>query len=59
MHRVVLATKASIPKVCQNLPNCLPCHTACVMGISLMCFILGMVIYFYQVFKCMAFIGKK
>lgn len=51
MHRVVLATKASISEICQNLPNRLPCHRACVMGISLVCFILEMLIYFYLVFQ--------
>lgn len=51
MKRVVLKTKASIPKVHQNLPNCLPCHKACVVGITLMCFILGTVIRFHEVFQ--------
>jgi len=51
MRRVILLTKASIPKVRQNLPNSLLCHRACAMEISLMCYILGTVIYFYQVFQ--------
>lgn len=51
MHRVALATKASISKICHNLPSCFPCHRACVMGISLVHFILEMLIYFYLVFQ--------
>lgn len=45
--------------LCPNLPNCLPCHRACVMGINFMCFILGIVIYFYQVLQMFGVYWQK
>lgn len=50
---LVFVTKASNPKVSQNLPKCLPCYRACVMGTNLMCFYLGngdLFLFFFQIY---------